>query len=178
MNKKKIDGKIYIGSYINLSTWLSHYFSKNYLIKKSSIYKSKIYNAILAHGYDNFHLEILEYCARSYTIEREQFYINCFKPEYNILTKVGSSSNFKHYKETLLKFKSRKLREEALLNLRRGRKGAVLSSLEKSNQLVSRYHVTIIENLKTNETKKYNSICVAARQLNDSYATLLNYIKK
>ena len=116
MNKKKIDGKVYIGSSINLSTRLCHYFSKNYLIKRSSMYKSKIYNAILAHGYDNFHLDILEYCDRSDTIKREQFYIDCFKPEYNILTKAGSSLNFKHSKETLLKFKSRKLSGEALFN--------------------------------------------------------------
>ena len=78
----------------------------------------------------------------------------------------------------MLKFKLRKLSEEALLNLRRAREGAVLSTLAKSNQLVSRSHVTIIENVETNETTKYNYIRVAARQLNASHATLLNYINK
>lgn len=51
---------------------------------------------------------MLESCDKYDTIKREQFNINCFKPEYNILTKADSSSNLKHSKETL--FKSRKLR--------------------------------------------------------------------
>lgn len=92
----KINGKSYVGSSVNLSTRFSHYFSLNYLAKRTSIYKSKIYNALLAHGYDNFQLEILEICARSDIIKKEQFYIDYFKPEYNILTKAGSSLHFKH----------------------------------------------------------------------------------
>lgn len=87
----KINGKSYIGSSVNLSLRLSHYFSLNYLAKKTSKDKSKIYNALLAHGHDNFQLEILEVCGRSDVIKKEQFYIDYFKPEYNILTKAGSS---------------------------------------------------------------------------------------
>jgi len=63
----------------------------------------------VAHGYENFQLEILEVSDRSDIIKKEQFYIDYFKPEYNILTKAGPSLHFKHYKETFFKFKSRKL---------------------------------------------------------------------
>jgi group I intron endonuclease len=35
-------------------------------------------------------LEILEYCSKQESIEREQYYMDLFKPEYNILTIAGS----------------------------------------------------------------------------------------
>jgi hypothetical protein len=41
--------------------------------------------------------------------------MNRFKPEYNMLTKAGSNLNLKHYKQTLDKFKSRKLSTETYL---------------------------------------------------------------
>lgn len=62
----------------------------------------------MAYGYDNFQLEILEVCARPDVIKKEQFNIDYFKPEYNILTTPGSSLHLKHSEETLFKFKSRK----------------------------------------------------------------------
>lgn len=34
-----------------------------------------IYQAISKYGLDNFTLEILEYCSKHATIEREQFYL-------------------------------------------------------------------------------------------------------
>jgi len=48
----------------------------------SSILKTKkslIYDALLKYGYNNFTLEILEYCKIDILIEREQYYINHFK---------------------------------------------------------------------------------------------------
>lgn len=91
-----INGKSYVGSSVNLSSRFSHYFSLVYLAKRTSKYKSKIYNVLLAHGYENTQLVILEVCARSDVIKKELFYIDSFKPEYNILTKAGSSLHFKH----------------------------------------------------------------------------------
>ena len=67
----------------------------------------------MAYGYNNFRLEILEYCDISNVLKIEQDYIDRFKPEYNILTKAGSSLNFKHSKQTLDKFKYRRLSAEA-----------------------------------------------------------------
>jgi group I intron endonuclease len=101
---------------------LSSYLSINYLTKRASIYNSKIYNALVAYAYNNFRLEILEYCNRSNVIKVEQDYIDRCKPEYNILTKEGSSLNFKHCKQTLDKFKSRILSAEALSNLKKEKK--------------------------------------------------------
>ena len=78
--------------------------------------------------------------------------------------------------ETL--FKARKLSDKALYNLRKARVGAVLSSLAKTNQLLSISHIVTLKNIETNDTKKYSSIRTAARELKINHATLLNYINK
>jgi group I intron endonuclease len=43
----------------------------------------QICRALLKHGYDNFSLEILEYCDKEKCIEREKYYINLLGTEYN-----------------------------------------------------------------------------------------------
>jgi group I intron endonuclease len=43
-----------------------------------------IQRALLKYGYSNFTLDILEYCELDVLIEREEYYINILKPEYNI----------------------------------------------------------------------------------------------
>jgi group I intron endonuclease len=173
-----VNGKSYIGSSINLTFRLSNYFSLNYLIKRTSLYNSKIYNALLFHGQANFSLEILEYCDKSSIIKLEQFYIDYFKPEYNILSKAGSSLEFKHSQQTLSKFKLRKLTDEALFNLKKAKVGATFSPLAKTNQLLATSHVITIKIVETNSTKEYSSIRAAARELQVSHATLLNYTDK
>ena len=85
-----VNGKSYIGSSSNLGTRLSIYFSKKQMFNKLKISKSIIYEALLKYGYDNFTLEILEYCSIDILIEREQYYINYFKSEYNILKAANS----------------------------------------------------------------------------------------
>lgn len=68
----------------------------------------------MTYNYENFSLEILEYCDRSIVINREQYYLDKYEPEYNILTKAGSSLGFKHSEQTLSMFRSRKFSGEAL----------------------------------------------------------------
>jgi len=81
----KINGQTYIGSSVNLSSRISNYLSRNYLSKRVSIYDSKIYNALLAYNNSNFRLEILEYCDRSVIIEKEQYYIDKYKPARSVI---------------------------------------------------------------------------------------------
>lgn len=87
-----------MGSFVNLSSPLLSYLFINYLTKRASIYNSKIYNTLLAYGYNNFCLNICEYCDRSNVIKVEKYYIDRFKLEYNMLTKAGSNLNLKHSK--------------------------------------------------------------------------------
>jgi group I intron endonuclease len=65
-----------------------------------------IYKALLKYGYANFSLEILEYCEPSKCVEREQYYLDLLKPEYNILPTAGSSFGFRHSEESKNKISS------------------------------------------------------------------------
>jgi len=100
-----INGKSYIGSSTKLNARFLQYFNTNYLLKKTVIEKgnSIIYNSILKNGYSNFTLDILEYCTADNCIDKEQYYIDLLKPEYNLLTKAGSWLGYKHTAETLAK---------------------------------------------------------------------------
>lgn len=62
-----------------------------------------IYKAILKHGHSNFSLEILEYCKPSEILEREQYYIDLLKPEYNLLKTAGSRLGYTNLTESNLK---------------------------------------------------------------------------
>nr|QCW06883.1 hypothetical protein [Drechslerella brochopaga] len=97
----KSSGKSYIGSALNLSRRFTNYYSRSFLIKETKNSNSVIYKALLKHGYSGFQLEILEYCNLDILIEREQYYINLIKPEYNILKTAGSSVGFKHSKASI-----------------------------------------------------------------------------
>lgn len=54
----------------------------------------------------------MEYCEPDVCIEREQYYIDLYKPEYNILKLAGSRLGYTHTKETLAKLKNRKVSVE------------------------------------------------------------------
>ena len=84
-----IKNKSYVGSSINLCHRLRNYYSINYLKRRVLTSNSRIYTALLEFGYENFTLEILEYCDKNIIIEREQYYIDLLKPEYNIQSIAG-----------------------------------------------------------------------------------------
>jgi group I intron endonuclease len=76
---------------VDLTKRLRDYLSPRWLKKEILRHNSVIYKALLRYGYDNFRLEILEYCDRSQAIEREQYYIDKYQPTYNICKIAGSS---------------------------------------------------------------------------------------
>lgn len=141
----------YIGSSTNITKRLRKYYCINYLNNKIIKDNSRIYRALLKHGYSNFNLEILEYCDKKDLINREQYYLDLLKPEYNICKIAGSMLGFKHSAKTLIKFKSRN---------------------------TSTGHVTIVINKVNNNIKIYNSLRLAAKNINVSHTTLMRYINK
>jgi group I intron endonuclease len=62
-----------------------------------------IYRALLKHGYSNFSLTILEYCSPEKCLEREDYYFQLLKHEYNICfaTKSRLQTWLKHSEKTL-----------------------------------------------------------------------------
>lgn len=93
----KINKKTYVGSGKDLAKRLAIYYKTSELLK----YKRPIHQALLKHGYENFHLEILEYCTSDELIKREQYFIDLLEPEYNILKIAYSLEGFKHSKESI-----------------------------------------------------------------------------
>jgi group I intron endonuclease len=83
------------------------YYNIKYITRGAK--SSLICKALLKYGYSSFKLEILEYCDPSLVIEREQYFIDLLKPEYNILRVAGSFFGYKHTPESL-----EKMREIAL----------------------------------------------------------------
>lgn len=103
----KLNGKSYIGSSVNLSNRLKQYYGKR-LLKCQHV--SLIYQALLKYGHSNFTLEILEYCKSTVdVIVKEQYYIDLFKPEYNICKTAGSPLGRKHSEEAKQKIAASRL---------------------------------------------------------------------
>jgi len=96
-----------VGSSTNLAKRFTLYYSLTYLNKQVS--KSIICRALLKYGHSSFSLSILEYCDVAKVIEREQYYIDTLKPEYNILQTAGSTFGYRwnHSEETLAKLRGR-----------------------------------------------------------------------
>jgi group I intron endonuclease len=138
-----------------------------------------ICKAILKYGYANFKLEILEYCSPEECIKREQYYINTFNPEYNVLKVAGSTLGYKHSEETKAKFKTRKLAADQLeklrahlteLNRTERQKLAARERMLKINEAKG-LKVEVID-LRTNETLIYNSLRKTAEALNTDLKAL------
>lgn len=79
-----------------MSRRLAQYYSLPILFKSNML----INKALLKSGHSYFILEILEYCEPENAVSREQYYIDLFKPEYNLLKTAGSLLGFKHSEET------------------------------------------------------------------------------
>ena len=86
-----LTGKSYIGSSVNLTKRFYDYFNVSQLEKRKK--NSIIYSTLLKHGYSNFKLEILEYCDKNLVREKEKYYIDFLKPEYNNLNNAGLGYN-------------------------------------------------------------------------------------
>ena len=72
-----------MGSALDIRTRFLVYFNKTRLVKSNM----SIYKALIKYGYEKFKLEILEYCDKNILINREQYYLDNYKPEYNIKKK-------------------------------------------------------------------------------------------
>jgi group I intron endonuclease len=95
----KCTNKYYIGSSKNLSSRLHNYYFLSRLLDNRYISKS-----INKYGHNNFSLFILEIVEdNNFILNREQYYIDLYKPIYNILQKAGNSLGYKHTELSKLK---------------------------------------------------------------------------
>lgn len=111
------NGKSYVGSSVDLSKRLYRYYSLAHLIDGAK--NSYIYRALIKYGYGSFSFEILEFCNKENVLEREQYYLDLLKPEYNVLLKAGSPLGYKHTEGAKEKMRGiRKLSQERLKQIR------------------------------------------------------------
>lgn len=104
----KLNNNTYVGSGLNLAKRIGEYYSQSELKRNLR----PIHAALLKYGYENFQLEILEYCRADELIKREQYYLDLLNPEYNILKNAYSLIGYNHSAENIAKFKLKKITQE------------------------------------------------------------------
>lgn len=87
-----VTAKIYVGSAITISSrWRTHKSHLNRNVHDNSY----LQNAWNKYSQFNFEFIVLENCEKDKLIEREQFYLDTLKPEYNICPKAGNQLGLK-----------------------------------------------------------------------------------
>lgn len=95
-----INGKTYVGSSVNLERRLNEYLNPLYISRNLKKGNSKILKALLKYDYINFEFKILEFIEfetstkserRNLLLNKEQYFINEIKPEYNINQEAGNN---------------------------------------------------------------------------------------
>ncbi len=138
--KSAVNDKIYIGSAINLCYRRSRhiYDLKNDI--HANIHLQRHFNK---YG-DDLEFSVLEYCEKDKLIEREQYYIDTLKPEFNICKIAGSCLGIKRSKETKKKISDsqkgeksswygRRHTEESKKKLSNAQKGKKQSETHRKN---------------------------------------------
>ena len=105
-----VNGKKYVGSSVVLKRRFKEYSNPLYITRNLKRGNSKLLNALLKYGSLNFEFKILETIdfepsqskteRRKLLLEREQYYMDEIKPEYNINLKAGS--NLVRWREKIL----------------------------------------------------------------------------
>nr|ATX62009.1 hypothetical protein [Tremella fuciformis] len=95
-----LNGNTYVGSAIDLYNRLLDYQQQAYLRDKQNLV---IVRALNKYGINNFTIVILEFTNYEDVRTAEQYWIDTYKPVYNILAVAGSSLGFNHTDESKLK---------------------------------------------------------------------------
>lgn len=97
-----INGKFYIGSSVKVVNRFSNHFNRD----RRRYPNKPFYKDITKYGIENFTFEVLEECDRELLIEKELYYYNKLKPEYNTIEPC--ENNFKNEKLRKLAIKGTK----------------------------------------------------------------------
>jgi len=139
-----INNKFYIGS---TACFNKRFSSHKYLLKNNKHPNKILQNSWNKYGEHNFKFEILEEIRNldgNILLEKEQYYSDNLKPEYNLLKIVKSCLGYKHSEET--KEKHRKYNVETINNIRNDYKFLSVKELSKKYNITTRYIRSIVEN--------------------------------
>lgn len=133
-----INGKSYIGSAINFDRRKKTHLR---LLNKNSHHSIKLQNAYNKYGVDSFLFKIIEEIVNvENIIQREQFWLDKLKPEYNMTLTAGLNSHLglKRSEETKKKIseslKGRKLSKEHIEAMKKGLTGIKQTDEAKKNR--------------------------------------------
>jgi group I intron endonuclease len=134
--KNIINGKMYIGSSVNLYLRKNIHFKQLFNMKHHSIYLQNSYNK---YGKNNLVFDIIEFVPNKIDlIKREQIWIDLLKPKYNIYKIAGSPLGYKHTDESKEKIRQNsKLlvhSEETKLKISKAKKG-----VKKSQESIDKF---------------------------------------
>ena len=179
------NGKCYVGSSIDINRRRLEHFSA---LSHNRHVNNHLQNAYNKYGKDSFIFEVIENLEitdniKEDLLEREQFWIDNLKPEYNILLVAGSNLGYHHTEETKQKIsnstKGVKKSESHAKHIREGQKGRVLSEEHKAKlsqaakHRKSQSHHSII-NI---DGVVYNSIKEASERTGVKYNTIQKRLK-
>jgi len=106
--QSQINGKIYVGSAINLLKRNTEHFSDLVIKVRHNTYLQNHYNK---YGKDDLLFSIIEFCPKEKLLEREQYWIDTLKPQFNLYPIAGSPLGTKWTEE----------RKKKVSNLKKGK---------------------------------------------------------
>ena len=112
-----LDGKVYIGSSIEIDVRLKNH---KYMLKANNHHNIHLQNAVNRDGLDNFNFEIVEICCENMLSDRENFYIDYFGSMnsllgYNLAT-VGNLRRNNFNLSTKIKMSKTKIKNNGNFN--------------------------------------------------------------
>ena len=152
------NNKIYIGSAFQYKNRRNSHL---YLLRKEKHHNKHLQKSFIKYGEKNFQFGIIEYVEnKERLIEREQVWIDFFKPEYNICTIAGSSLGFKFTQETKL------IQSEQRSGINNPNFGKPVSEERKKKFRETRMRNKEINFVAYKEGKKYKMKAVVQMNLN------------
>lgn len=156
----KVNGKIYIGSAINIS---NRFKTHKRLLKHNKHFNNHLQSSYNKHGVSSFEYEIIEITTEDVMLMRESYWIETLKANsrdygYNKRLNVSSNLGIKLSDET-----RKKLRESHLGHKR---------SEDANKKIIESQYKTICQfDMDGNYIRTFNSLQEAAHELNVKYTT-------
>jgi hypothetical protein len=168
--------KMYIGSSINLWERINEHLRKG--SNSNYTYNSLLYRAIQKYSWNSFKLIILEFTSyiKEDILSREQFYLDLYRPYYNILTEAGNSLGYKH--SEVIKQKMSEVKKGRFLGENNPMYGKNHSeeTKEKMSQ-VKGFTIFLYNSDCSTLISTFFSAAIAAKFLKSNTATILNYAR-
>lgn len=151
----KTNNKKYIGS--TTVSFNKRWKDHNKLLVINKHYNTALQNAYNKYGKDNFEYSIMQFCPKELCIDKEQWFIDKLKPEYNICKKAGNTFGYNHTEVS-------KMKMSEIAKKRKGRFCSLETIQNMSNSKISiLYSIlcpdeTIVETNSLNKFAKENKL--------------------